>query len=119
MTDEVDENNEEDLALKSGYAQVSVRVQKLGELAERLQTMIADDDKVWQKEFKMVGKDMVETIKFNNALLKEYRDTLGDIADEMGARTKKQEPTAAETSNVPQSILTVIEQIYGDNDNQL
>jgi hypothetical protein len=107
-------NQERERILNSGYALTHVRVQKLDALAQRLESMMNNDETFWQKEFRMVDKRAVETVKFSNAVIKEYRETLGDIADELGARTKRQE-TGSESNTVPISIMEAIEKIYGDS----
>jgi len=105
---------ERERVLNAGYALTHVRVQKLNALAERLETIMADDETFWQKEFKKINGDETEVRKFTNAVIKEYRDTLSDIADELGARSKRQD-ISPEPSTLPISILDAIEKIYGDS----
>ena len=112
---EAKRKEERDRILNTGYALTHVRVQKLNALAERLESIMAAEEAFWQKDLKTVKGNEVEVIKFSNAVIKEYRDTLGDIADELGGRSKRQETTTTETNTIPISILDAIERIYGDS----
>jgi hypothetical protein len=110
---------ERDRVLNSGYALTHIRVQKLNALAERLEAIMSNDDAFFQTESKMVNKLEKEVTKFSNAVIKEYRDTLSDIADELGARSKRQDNDSTGPNPIPISVLEAIELIYGDNtDNQ-
>src|SRR5882724_4165651 len=84
MIDEELDTNQEDAeaklkeererVLNTGYALTHIRVQKLNALAERLETIMADDQTFWQKELKGAKGHEAEVMKFSNAVIKEYRD---------------------------------------------
>lgn len=81
------------------------RVRKLLELAEFLEAQLyeQDDDgnfyNVWNPDVKGVGQGLdaqiVDIEKFNPAIIQQYRETLADIAKEVGGRVAKQEVTGA------------------------
>lgn len=83
---------EKQAILKRGYARMHRRVQKLDALAEKLEQLLAEDDKLWLPDVKSVGTgplaQRVDLIQFNDALIREYRATLADIAAELGERVK-------------------------------
>jgi hypothetical protein len=78
--------------LKRGYAQMHRRVEKLNRLAEKLELLIDEDGKLWLPDVKSVGNgpyaQRVDLITFNDALIREYRAAMADIAAELGERVK-------------------------------
>lgn len=83
--------------LAHGYARMHRRVQKLDELADKLEGLIDIEDRLWLPDVKSVGTGLtaerVDLITFNDALIREYRATLADIAAELGERVKATKQT--------------------------
>ena len=75
------------------YAKTHYRVEDLNTVAENLLKEIKETDKVWLPDVKSIGSgefaERVDLIKFNAALFQQYRETLADIAAEVGGRVKK------------------------------
>lgn len=90
--------------LGHGLALEYERVRKLKELAEFLWGQIDEQDakgvhyNVWVPDVKVVGHgdsaEVVDIERFNAALIREYRETLADIAAEVGGRVKKADLTS-------------------------
>lgn len=75
------------------------RVTRLKHLADFLEAQIYERDdegrhcNIWVKDVKQIGSGddaySVDIFRFNGGLLSEYRNTLNDIAKEVGGRTQK------------------------------
>lgn len=88
-------------AMQTGLALDYRRVEKLRDLAGFLWEQIFERGasgkyhNVWVPDVKSVGSgDSVEIVdieRFNSAIIREFRETLDDIAKETGGRVKKQE----------------------------
>lgn len=81
--------------LGSGLALVHRRVLLLNETLNGLLDMLKDDNKVWLPDVKAIGTgefaERVDLVQFNDALYKEIREYITDIAEEVGGRVKKNE----------------------------
>lgn len=84
---------EEAEILRVGYAVKHERMKSLNEVAGLLQREVFDDNKRWLDDVKAVGIEAHHLKQFNDALIREYRATLDDIAKEKGERVRKQEVT--------------------------
>jgi hypothetical protein len=106
--------------LNEGYALMHERVKKLGEIAEKLEAYIGDENRVWLPDVKQIGRgdeaERVDLVRFNASLFHEYRESLGDIAEELGHRVKKTELSGPEGKPIPMSITDAIKKFYGDSD---
>lgn len=78
--------------LSGGYALHFERVAHLNELAELLYRELNEEDKRWLPDVKQIGAgetaERVDIVRFNAALVREYRGALDDIAAELGERVK-------------------------------
>ncbi len=81
-----------DEILQSGFAQRFIRIAELNRLAELLQTELYTEDKRWLPDVKQIGggdfAERVDIVRFNAAVVEQYRETLEDIAIEMGERVR-------------------------------
>lgn len=81
-----------DEILCSGFAQRFARIAELNRLAELLQTELYTEDKRWLPDVKQIGggdfAERVDIVRFNAAVVEQYRQTLEDIAIEMGERVR-------------------------------
>lgn len=79
-------------ATEIGYAIFQKRIHDLNRLGELLLGELLDDDKRWLADVKQIGSgeyaERVDIVRFNSALIEQYRKTLDDIASEMGERIK-------------------------------
>lgn len=90
--------------LASGAALVHERVQKLKDLLDFLEREIAYEsdrgsrDKVWLPDVKQIGggehAERVDLVRFNSALIDQYRATLDDLAKETGGRKQQMDVTS-------------------------
>lgn len=78
---------EEEEVLNSELALKHNRIKELQELAALLKEEVYDEDKRWVEDIK-VGKEPYYVKQFNDAVIREYRATLDDIAKEKGERAK-------------------------------
>lgn len=78
--------------LNSGYALYFERIADLKELAELLRDELYTEDKRWLPDVRQIGSgedaERVDIVRFNHALIEQYRRTLDDIAAEMGERIR-------------------------------
>lgn len=83
--------------LESGLAQKHERLDKLCSIFDRLYEDFQSDQNLWMHEAKGIGAGenfvVIDTIRFNAALVTEIRNTLADIAAEVGGRPRKTELT--------------------------
>lgn len=80
-----------DEILTSGFAMRFTRIAELNRLAELLQAELLTEDKRWLPDAKWIGGDFgerVDIVRFNSAVVEQYRQTLEDIAVEMGERVR-------------------------------
>ena len=79
--------------LSSGYALKHKRVDELNQLAVLLLQEIREEDKRWVPDVKSIGSgkfaERVDIVRFNASLIEQARQTLEDIAAEMGDRMTK------------------------------
>lgn len=79
-------------ALSSGYALRYKRIEKLNQLAELLLEELLTEDKRWLPDVKQIGggeyAERVDIVRFNSPLIQQFRETLDDLAAEMGERVK-------------------------------
>lgn len=79
-----------DEILASGFAARFARIAELNRLAELLQDEIWTDDKRWLPDVKQIGSgedaERVDIVRFNSSVIEQYRQTLDDIAKELGER---------------------------------
>jgi hypothetical protein len=108
-------NAEREAVLNHGLALEYERVSKLYRLQEFLETQLfergedGDYHNVWLPDVKQIGSgeyaERVDLERFNASLLREYRETLNDIAQEVGGRTRKQELTGKDGSELTIKII--------------
>lgn len=79
---------EEEEISKSELALKHNRIKELNELAFLLKGEVYDEDKRWIEDVKAVGKEPYYVKQFNDAVIREYRASLDDIAKEKGERVK-------------------------------
>jgi hypothetical protein len=86
--------------LRSRYALMHKRIEKLDEIAQRLIGYLDDENNVWLPDVKAIGTGpnarQVDLIRFNAPLFSEIRGYLADIAAEKGERVKKSEVSLKE-----------------------
>lgn len=79
-------------AFSSGFALRYKRIEKLNELAELLLEELLTEDKRWLPDVKQIGggeyAERVDIVRFNSPLIRQFRETLDDLAAEMGERVK-------------------------------
>jgi len=96
-------------AIESSYAYWPKRVKDLIELAELLLEEIQTEDKRWLPDVKQIGggefAERVDIVRFNSALIEQFRRTLDDIASEVGERISRHAVVGAEEGPV---IIKVI-----------
>jgi hypothetical protein len=80
---------------RSGFALQYKRILALQDLVDGLITETKNQERVWLPDVKAIGNgpdaERVDLVQFNDALFKEIREYITDIADEMGDRVKKKE----------------------------
>lgn len=97
-------NKERDAILKSGLALEYNRLKKLIRLARLLEAQIYEQSpdgtfpNLWVADVKSVGykddAEIVDLVRFNPALLEQYRKVLEDIAKETGGRVNRTDVTS-------------------------
>ena len=84
-------------ARETGYAQIEQRLCDLNKIGALLFGEIFKEDKRWLPDVKQIGQgdnaERVDIVRFNAPLIQQYRETLNDIAAEMGQRVKGLELT--------------------------
>jgi hypothetical protein len=75
-------------ARETGYAVIEQRLRDLNSLAELLNSEIYEEDKRWLPDVKQAGNERVDIVRFNAPLIQQFRETLNDIASELGQRVK-------------------------------
>lgn len=79
-------------ALTTGFALRFQRIEALNDLALQLQAETKETDRVWLPDVKQIGQgeraERVDIVRFNAGLISQFRETLDDIALEMGERVK-------------------------------
>lgn len=86
--------------MRSGYALQHNRILMLQEQLSTLLAYTQEEHRVWVPDVKGVGTgefaERVDLAQFNDALFKEIREYLTDIAEEMGERIKKKDVTVTQ-----------------------
>ncbi len=95
--------------LGSGLALPYERVLSLKALAVMLENELHDEKSLWLEDFKRFGRgtEVVRIIKFNSALVNQFRETLDDLAKETGGRITKQEVTGAKGSPLSVGVFSL------------
>ncbi len=79
-------------SMNTGLAMPHLRVDKLKMLAAKLEQEIYREGRLWLPDVKQIGMGKnatrVELIRFNGALVEQYRGVLSDLAEETGGRWK-------------------------------
>lgn len=80
---------------RSGFALQHKRILALQELVDGLIDESKIQERVWLPDVKAIGNgpeaERVDLVQFNDALFKEIREYITDIAEEMGERVKKKD----------------------------
>src|SRR6266704_413917 len=96
------------------YALIHKRVKALNKLAKKLEAYMEDENNIWLPDVKSIGTgpsaERVDLIKFNDALISEYRATFADLADELGHLIKK---TKMDVSVTPKEYVGISEDAEG------
>lgn len=83
--------------MEEGLALDFERVRALKRLADLLESEVYEEDKRWVPDVKGIGKgedfERVDIVRFNPAVIDQFRGTLDDIAKEVGDRKQKTELT--------------------------
>jgi hypothetical protein len=81
--------------IHSGWALDYERILTLTETAKKLEVMLSEKSSIWVADVKSVGTgpdaERVDLVQFNDALFKEFREYMADIAEEVGGRVKKKD----------------------------
>ena len=77
----------ENRALVEGLSRKAIRVQRLQQLAEKIEEDLFDNDLMWVRKPKGVAGKAVVVREYNKAEVDSYRGVLEDIAKETGGRT--------------------------------
>lgn len=106
-------------ALNTGLAKVSKRVEKLKQLAARLEEdLFAAEDKVWTLQVKGVGSgpiaEIVEYYEFNRSEVDAYRGVLDDIAKETGGRVQRSDITSDGKQLQPITTIEIVKRYESD-----
>lgn len=103
--------------MQSGLALAHNRVDELKDLAKFLKGEISDIDKVWLPDVKQIGAgksaERVDIVRFNAALIKEYRETLDDLAREVGGRRGTLD-IEAKIESLPLPITAALEKAWAE-----
>lgn len=76
----------EQRVLGEALAQRYGRIERLIELEKRLYQDLAEAGRLWPVEVRGEGEEVRQRMRFNSALVREYRGVLEDIAAELGHR---------------------------------
>lgn len=102
--------------MNSGLALVHERVEELKELAELLGKEISEEDKRWVPDVKQIGggeyAERVDIVRFNAALIGEFRGTLDDLAKETGGRVKKSDVRHSWRDKIPPGQEDIAEELF-------
>jgi hypothetical protein len=84
--------------LTSGFALKHRRVEALDELAGLLKKEVKTKNKRWVPDVKSIGSgenaERVDIVRFNAAIIEQFRKTLEDLAAELGERIAKTDLTS-------------------------
>jgi len=108
-------NQEREAELNFGLSLDYERVRKLKRLADFLETQLYEQGKdgkfhnVWLPDVKILGHgdkaEQVEIERFNAALIAQYRETLEDLAAEVGGRIKRQEHSGKDGGAIVHEVV--------------
>jgi hypothetical protein len=99
---------EEEEILKAEYSLKHNRIKDLNKLAILLKEEVEDESKRWVEDVKAVGKEPYYVKQFNDAIIREYRATLDDIAKEKGERVKLTKSEVSGPDGGPISVAGAI-----------
>ncbi len=105
--------------MASGLALAHERVVRLKRLAKQLEDYLHEADNVWLPDVKQIGAgelaERVDIVRFNAALIEQFRATLDDLASETGGR---RQGIDARLVNIDLSRLTddQLERVAGGED---
>lgn len=101
------------------------RVRELIELAELLKEQIYEQDQdgnfhnIWNPDVKSIGSgefaERVDIERFNSAIIQQYRETLADIAKEVGGRVQKNEHTGANGAPIQHDVNIRVEDLSDED----
>jgi hypothetical protein len=116
---EVAEEAARQAILAHGYAKMHRRLEALDKLADKLEALIAQDDRLWQPYVKQIGfgpsAERVDLITFNDALVREYRAALSDIAAELGERVKMSKQDVSGSIELAHRAVFVLPELDEDD----
>lgn len=98
-------------ALTSGFALQYERVRELDSLAKLLLEELLTEDKRWVPDVKAIGSgkddtfERIDIVRFNSALIREFRETLADLAAEQGERIKGLDVTSGGEKVQPNTVV--------------
>lgn len=99
--------------MEEGFALDHERVKSLKRLAKHLQREIRNEQRVWLPDVKQIGAgehaERVDIIRFNSALIDQFRGTLDDIAKEVGGRKQKHEVSGPDGGPIEEVTMTADE----------
>jgi hypothetical protein len=112
-------NQEREAELNFGLALDYERVRKLKRLADFLEAQLYEQGiegqfhNVWLPDVKNVGygedAEKVDIERFNAALITQYRETLEDLAAEVGGRVKRQEVSGKDGGPIAHEVKTTVD----------
>jgi len=117
---EAQKNAQAEAIMQEGLALAHNRVDKLKDLAGLLWSEMherGEDDtlhNLWVPDVKNIGGVAVDIEHFNAGIIREYRDSLDDIAKETGGRVKIQEVTGKGGGPIETKSETTVAVNHGD-----
>jgi hypothetical protein len=110
--------------MDSGLALVHERVSKLKSLADLLETELYARtaerfSNIWLADAKQIGSgesfERVDIVRFNQALIEEYRAVLDDLAKETGGRKTTTKLETPDLKPLPEAIRELAAKVYGSS----
>jgi hypothetical protein len=102
--------------LSNGFALNFERIERLGKLADLLWKELNQRDNRWLPDVKQIGQgenaERVDIVRFNSAIIEQFRKSLEDIAIEMGDRVRG----VKLTGNVGVAQVTLDEIVKADSE---
>lgn len=90
---------------EEGFGLAHERVRALKVLAEKLSDELADDSKLWVRDYKLLGLSVREIARFNTGEVEQFRGLLDDIAKEKSER--KEIKVVQGDKNAPIVVRTI------------